>query len=181
MVTSRPEWIEVGRISRAHGVAGEVRLTPDSDNPERFAPGSVLYGRPGRAGLAAPAEPERLRLTVESVRGDDAFPIVAFEEVTDRNRAEALSGYILEVPSAELPDLDDDEFYPFDLQGLEVRTPDGAVVGRVVEAVESPAHAILIVALSGGREVMLPFVEAAVPQVDVPAGFVTVEPGFLEA
>jgi 16S rRNA processing protein RimM len=178
---SRPDWIEVGRISRAHGVHGEVRLTPDSDNPERFVPGAVLYARPGRAGLAVPAEPQQIRLTVEDVRGHGAFPIVAFQEVPDRNQAEALSGYILEVPSTELPDLDEDEFYPFDLQGLEVRLPDGTVAGRVVEAVESPAHAILIVGLTGGREVMLPFVEAVVPEVDVPAGFVVVVPSFLEA
>jgi 16S rRNA processing protein RimM len=176
----RPDWIEVGRISRAHGVHGEVRLTPDSDNPERFAPGAVLYARPGRAGLVAPDEPQQLRLTVDSVRGDGAFPIVAFEEVPDRNQAEALSGYILEVPSSELPDLDDDEFYPFDLQGLEVRTPDGTAVGHVVEAVESPAHAILIVTLKSGGEVMLPFVEAVVPRIDVASGFIVVEPGFLE-
>ena len=155
-----------------------MRLTPDSDNPERFVPGAVLYARPGRAGLAAPAEPQSL--TVEDVRGDGAFPIVAFEEVTDRNQAEALSGYVLEVPSTELPDLDEDEFYPFDLQGLEVRTPDGAVAGRVVEAVESPAHAILIVELTGGREVMLPFVQVVVPEVDVTAGFWSIDPSFLE-
>jgi 16S rRNA processing protein RimM len=178
---TRPEWIEVGRISRPHGVHGEVRVTPDSDNPERFAPGSIVYARPGRVGVASAAEPQQVPLTVESVRGDGAFPIVAFEEVPDRNQAEALSGYILEVPSSELPELDDGEFYPFDLQGLEARTPDGSAIGQVVEAVESPAHAILIVRLTGGREVMLPFVEAVVPTVDIAGGFVVVEPAFLDA
>jgi 16S rRNA processing protein RimM len=176
----RPEWIEVGRISRPHGVHGEVRVTPDSDNPERFAPGAVLHARPARAGLATPAAPQQVRLTVEAVRGDEAYPIVAFEEVNDRDRAEALSGYLLEVPSSELPELEDGEFYPFDLQGLEARTPDGTVIGRVVEAVESPAHAILIVELAGGGEVMLPFVEVAVPTVDVAAGFLVIDPLFLE-
>lgn len=180
-MATRPEWIEVGRVSRPHGVHGEVRITPDSDNPERFAPGAVLHARPGRMGLATPAEPRRLRLTVKSVRGDDAFPIVAFDEVADRNEAEALGGHILEVPGSELPDLADGEFYPFDLQGLEARRPDGSVVGRVVEAVESPAHAILIVELQGGGEVMLPFVEAAVPAIDLEQGYLVVEPSFLEA
>jgi 16S rRNA processing protein RimM len=157
-----------------------VRVTPDSDNPERFAPGSVLYARPARVGLVESAEPQQVRLTVEDIRGDGAFPIVAFKEVADRDQAEALSGFVLEVPSSELPALADDEFYPFDLQGLEARTVDGAVVGRVVEAVESPAHAILIVRLTGGGEIMLPFVEAAVPTVDLAAGYVVVERSFLE-
>ncbi len=177
----RPEWIEVGRVSRPHGVHGEVRISPDSDNPERFAPGSALSARPGRVGLASPSEPQRLRLTIASVRGGDAFPIVAFEEVPDRDGAEALSGYVLEVPSSELPELADDEFYPFDLQGLEARTLDAAVVGRVVEVVESPAHAILIVRRADGGEVMLPFVRAAVPVVDLAAGFLVVDPSFLDA
>ncbi len=100
---ARPEWIEVGRVSRAHGVHGEVRVRPDSDNPERFAPGSVLHARPARAGVAGPRRPEQVRLTIEEVRGGDDFPIVAFREVGDREAAEGLRGYLLEVRSADLP------------------------------------------------------------------------------
>lgn len=178
---ARPEWIEVGRISRPHGVHGEVRVTPDSDNPERFAPGSVLHARPGRAGLAGDSQEAHLMsLTIETVRGNEAFPIVSFREVGDRDAAERLSGYVLEVRASELPELGEDEYYPFDLQGLEVRTPEGTVLGRVVDAVDSPAHAILIVGLTEGRELMVPFVEAAVPSVDIEAGFLVIDPGFLE-
>jgi len=177
---ARPEWIEVGRISRPHGVHGEVRVTPDSDNPDRFAPGSVFFARPARVGVAGPREPRQVRLTVESIRGDGAFPIVAFEEVTDRDAAEALSGHLLEVSSAELPELDEDEFYPFDLEGLEVRDPEGAVTGRVTDIVESPAHAILIVGLEAGGELLVPFVQAAVQTVDVAAGFIVVDRLFLD-
>jgi 16S rRNA processing protein RimM len=145
----RPDWIEVGRISRPHGVRGEVRIIPDSDNPERFAPGSVLHARPARPGLAGlrVGEPVRLRLTIDTVRGDGDFPIVAFREVADRDAAEGLRGYLLEVQSSQLPSLDDDEYYPFDLIGLEVRDPYGGVTGRVVDIVDSPAHAILVVSL----------------------------------
>jgi len=177
---ARPEWIEVGRISRPHGVRGEVRVTPDSDNPERFAPGSVLHARPGRAGLAGLQEAHPISLTVQTVRGDEAFPIVGFREVGDRDAAERLNGYVLEVRASELPELEEDEYYPFDLQGLEVRSPEGTVVGRVVDAVDSPAHAILIVGLAEGGELMVPFVEAAVPTVDIEAGFLVIDSGFLE-
>lgn len=177
---SRPEWIEVGRISRPHGVHGEVRVTPDSDNPERFAPGSILHARPGRVGVAGPQEGRQVELTIESVRGDESFPIVAFREVADRDAAETLSGYLLEVPSSELPELEHDEFYPFDLEGLEARAVDGTVIGRVVDVVESPAHAILVVGLRQGGELLVPFVEAAIPIVDVTAGYLVIDPGFLE-
>ncbi len=115
----RPEWIEVGRVSRAHGVQGESRVLLSSDNPDRFVAGEVLYGRPERRGVAGARLPAQVRLTIRSVRGDSEFPIVAFEEVGDRDAAEALRGYVLEVPGGDLPELDDDEFYPFDLIGLE--------------------------------------------------------------
>jgi 16S rRNA processing protein RimM len=172
----RPEWIEVGRVSRPHGVHGEVRVTLSSDNPERFRPGATLHARPGRAGVAGSRLRGQARLTVATVRGDEDFPIVGFTEIPDRDRAEAFSGYLLEVRATELPELEEDEFYPFDLIGLEAREPSGAVLGRVVDALESPAHAILVVALDVGGEALVPFVEAAVPEVSVQAGYLVVDP-----
>ncbi|MBN1321616.1 MAG: 16S rRNA processing protein RimM [Thermoleophilia bacterium] len=177
---ARPEWIEVGRIVRAHGVHGEVRVIPDSDNPERFAPGSILHARPRRLGVAGPRLREQVRLTVEGVRGDADFPIVGFREVTDRDRAEAMRGYVLEVRSTQLPELPEDEFYPFDLEALRVRDPGGAAVGKVTAVVESPAHPILVIELDTGGERMVPFVSAAVPTVALAEGYLVVEPRFLD-
>ena len=190
----RPEWIEVGRLARPHGVHGEVRILTSSDNPERFSPGSVVHARPAKPGLALPSvEDRRMQLTIESVRGGEDLPIVAFKEVTTRDGAAALNGYVLEVRASDLPDLADDEYYPFDLIGLEVRTPDGGVVGTVVDIADSPAHDLLVISLSGppeaattqpeaasgSREVLVPFVEAAVPTVAAAEGFLVVDPAFL--
>lgn len=184
---ARPEWIEVGRISRAHGVHGEVRVLPSSDNPDRFAPGSVLRCRPDRVGVAGPRLQGQVRLTVESIRGDESFPIVAFGGITDRTAAEALRGYVLEIGSDELPELDDDEYYPFDLIGLSVRDEWGQVRGTVSDAVESPAHALLVVSLveSGvdagdiPREVLVPFVHEAVPRIELAERYLIVGSAFL--
>ncbi len=176
----RPDWIEVGRVSRPHGVHGEVRITLESDNPDRFVPGSVLYGRPARQGVAGSGPRGRMQLTVAGVRGDDTFPIVAFDEIADRDAAEGLRDFVLEVQSGELPELAEDEFYPFDLTGLEVRRPQGELVGRVVDVVESPAHAILVVLLESGPEIMIPFIRAAVPTVAVDQGYLVIEPWFLD-
>jgi 16S rRNA processing protein RimM len=179
-VTSRPEWIEVGRISRPHGVHGEVRIVADTDNPERFLAGSLLHARPGRPGAATRGEPQQITLTVAGCRGSEDYPILTFAEVGSRDAAEALRGYVLEIPSSRLPDLDDDEFYPFDLQGLEVRDGAGAHLGSVIEVLDSPAHAILVLSLELGSEVMAPFVKEAVPVVDVAAGYLVVDPTFLD-
>jgi 16S rRNA processing protein RimM len=190
----RPEWIEVGRLARPHGVRGELRIVTSSDNPERFLPGSVVSARPDKPGLALPSvEDRRMQLTIESVRGDDNLPIVAFREVTSREEAAVLNGYVLEVRASDLPDLADGEYYPFDLIGLEARTPDGVVVGSVIDIVDSPAHELLVISLSARsdaateqpeadarpHEVLVPFVEAAVPIVAPAEGFLVVDPRFL--
>jgi 16S rRNA processing protein RimM len=185
---TRPEWIEVGRVSRAHGVHGEVRVLPSTDNPDRFVPGSVLHCRPDRIGVAGPRLQEQVRLTIDSLRGEDGFPIVAFEGVSDRTGAEALRGHILEIPSDELPELDEEEFYPFDLIGLAVRDQAGSVRGVVVDAVESPAHALLVIKVDGAEtraegprgEILVPFVYEAVPVVEPGEGYLVVADAYLE-
>jgi 16S rRNA processing protein RimM len=168
---TRPDWIEVGRIARAHGLQGEVRIDPSTDNPERFAPGSIVYvGPPGR---------ELRCLEMTGIRGEAALPIVAFAGVETRDDAEALRGLALWVPGAELPALEEGEFYPFELEGLDVRTPDGVAVGRVEELLDAPANEVLVVRLVDGRQLLLPFVEAAVPSIDVDEGYLVVDGSFL--
>jgi 16S rRNA processing protein RimM len=184
---TRPEWIEVGRVSRAHGVHGEVRVLPSSDNPDRFLPGAVFHCRPDRIGVAGVRLQEEVRLTIDSLRGEDGFPIVAFQGVSDRTAAEALRGHILEVRSSELPELDEEEYYPFDLIGLVVRDRAGSVRGAVVDAVESPAHALLVIKVEGTEsretglsgEILVPFVYDAVPVVELTEGYLVVVDSYL--
>jgi 16S rRNA processing protein RimM len=187
----RPQWIEVGRISRAHGLQGELRILPSSDNPDRFVPGSMVFARPKRMGMAEPRLREQVRLTIASVRGDEDFPIVAFAEVPDRDAAEALRGYVLEIGADQLPELDEDEFYPFDLTGLEVRTEKGTSWGKVIDAIETPAHALLVIVLGTtavdlatpvdtGDQVLVPFVHEAVPVVSLADGYLVITSAFLD-
>lgn len=176
---TRPEWIEVGRVSRPHGIRGEVRIVPDSDNPERFVDGGVFYARPARARMAGGGTVNRSRLTIDAVRGEKEFPIVSFAEIADREAAAGLRGFILEVRGEELPELPSDEYYPFDIEGLSVRDPQGSVVGRVREVIDSPAHPVLAVDLDSGGEVLVPFVLAAVPEVAISDGYLVVGLEFL--
>jgi len=178
---TRPDWIEVGRVSRPHGVHGEVRLIPDSDNPERFTKGMVVHARPAKAPMVEARPGSRTRLTIESVRGERGFPIVSFLEVSDREAAAGLGGFVLEVPGAELPELAEDEFYPFEIEGLAVKDPTGRVIGRVTEVMDTPAHPVLAIALDSGPKVLVPFVLAAVPDVLRDEGCVVVRPEFLES
>lgn len=155
-------------------------MLPDSDNPDRFSPGSVVYARPerGKAGLR---RHDRLQLTVSTVRGDSTFPIVAFEGVDDREGAEALRGLLLEVPADALPALEEGEFYPFELIGLDARDEAGVVRGRVEDVLDNPAHPLLVVAAAdASKEIFVPFVADAVPHIAVDEGYLVVTGRFFE-
>ncbi len=164
--------VVIGRVGRAHGLRGEVNVEPRTDEPElRFALGASL--RPDVDGSA--------RLTVRAVRAHGDRLVVGFTEVSDRNAAEALSGALLlaEVSGRGRP-ADPEEYYDHQLVGLAVRTTGGDLVGRVAGVLHSPGQDVLVVAREGG-EVMVPFVAALVPSVDLDTGTVTVDdrPGLL--
>jgi 16S rRNA processing protein RimM len=152
--------VVVGRIGRAHGIRGELNVEIRTDEPERrFAPGSSIICN-GRA------------LTVASSRRHSGRLIVGFREVSDRTAAEQLHGAVLEaeIDPSESPD-DPEEFYDHQLVGLQVRTPDDAVAGTVTSVLHLAKQDTLVID-AGDREVLVPFVAALVPTVDVAAGYV---------
>lgn len=162
--------VVVGRVGRAHGIRGEVAVDVRTDEPElRFAPGSVMSGG------------ER-RLTVATQRWHSGRLLVAFKEVADRTAAEALRGTLLEVEvDPDESPADEGEFYDRQLIGLEARTPTGQVVGSVTSVVHHGEQDTLIVR-DGGRDILVPFVSAIVPTVDLAQGFIVVAdvPGLLD-
>lgn len=174
--------VVVGRIGKPHGVRGEVSVELRTDEPDRrFADGAALRTQTPQGG--APHGPDRPQvLTVRSTRWHQSRLLVTFEEVTDRNRAEAVRGLLLavEVDPDEVPE-DPEEFYDHQLVGLRVVTPDGALVGVLAEVVHGPAQDLLSVTAEDGREVLVPFVAALVPEVDLAGGRVVVAdvPGLL--
>jgi 16S rRNA processing protein RimM len=176
----------VGRIGKPHGILGEVTVEVRTDEPEtRFAPGSVLRTEPGatpdRRPPAAPELGDLVRvpeqLTIEAVRWHQGRLLVAFEGVLDRNVAEALRGTLLWVDSADVAaPSDPDEFNDHQLVGLSVVTPTGEPLGEVVRIDHSPASDLLVLRRPEGRTALIPFVKAIVPEVDLAAGRVVVDP-----
>jgi 16S rRNA processing protein RimM len=158
----------VGRVGRPHGVRGDVMVEVRTDDPEsRYAPGSVLLTDPEVAGP----------LTVEAARWHSGRLLVAFAGCHDRSAAERLRGVMLlvEVPDDERPE-DPEEFYDHQLAGLAVLTVGGQPVGEVTEVLHLPAQDVLAVRRSDGGEVLVPFVSEIVPEVDLEAGRVLIDP-----
>jgi 16S rRNA processing protein RimM len=160
--------VVVGRVGRAHGVRGDVAVEVRTDEPERrFAPGAVLTTEPESAGP----------LTVRRSRWHSGRLLLSFERVDDRTTAEALRGVelVVTVDPSERP-ADPEEHYDRHLRGLTVHRPDGLLLGRVSDVVHLPAQDLLEVTDPSGRPVLVPFVAALVPEVDVPGGRVVVDP-----
>jgi 16S rRNA processing protein RimM len=174
--------VVVGRLGRAHGLRGEVVVEPRTDEPERrFAAGVPLRTEsqpPGRPGGQARTP----TLTVAGSRWHQNRLLVRFEGVTDRAGAETLRGLLLitDVDPRERPE-DPAEFYDHQLTGLRVHTTEGEKVGEVVSVVHTGAQDLLTVRRDDGGEVLVPFVTALVPRVDLDAGTLEVadRPGLL--
>jgi 16S rRNA processing protein RimM len=170
--------LRVGRLVKAHGLKGALKLELYTDDPDgRFAPGSSFtlqvpesspwHGKP---------------LTVREFRWMNSHPVAFFEGVDDRSAAEELVRAILWVDQDDQDaPAEDDAWYDHQLVGLQV-VRDGDVVGRVIRVDHFPAQDLLIVRLPGDGEVLVPFVKAIVPEVDIAAGriLVTPPPGLFE-
>ncbi|WP_369364122.1 ribosome maturation factor RimM [Streptomyces sp. CG4] len=149
----------VARIGRAHGIKGEVTVEVRTDEPElRLAPGAVLATDPASAGP----------LTIATGRVHSGRLLLRFEGVGDRTGAEALRNTLLiaEVDPEELPE-DEDEYYDHQLIDLDVVTEDGTEVGRITEISHLPSQDLFIVERPDGTEVMIPFVEQIVTEIDL--------------
>ncbi len=158
----------VGRIGRAHGIHGLVSVDVRTDEPERrFAPGTVLDTEP----------PDRGPLTVQGGREHSGRLLLELAGVEDRSAAEALRGteLVVDVDADERPD-DPEEWYDHQLVGLTAQSADGSPYGTVTEVVHLPMQDLLAVATAGGQEVLVPFVAALVPEVDLAGGRVVLDP-----
>lgn len=163
--------VVVGRIGKPHGIRGEVTLDVRTDEPDRrFAPGTVL-----RAQAPAGADRRPASLTVARARWHQSTLLVTFEELADRNAAEAARGTLLHATIAadETPE-DPEEFYDHQLVGLAVVDLDGTALGEVKAVVHGSAQDLLTVRTPDGRDALVPFVSALVPEVDLAAGRVVV-------
>jgi len=170
--------LAVGRIGRPHGLRGEVAVELHTDDPgHRFAPGCVLTTQPGELGP----------LTVAAARPHAGGLIVGFSEVTDRDGAEQLRGAWLVIDSADVPASGNpDEFHDHQLVGLDVLTVDGSLVGTVADVRHHGQDLLVIrrdhrcaaasIAAGPQDELLVPFVAAIVPAVDLEAGQVLIDP-----
>ena len=156
----------VARIGRAHGVLGEATIEVRTDQPEdRFYIGSVLATEPTTFGP----------LTITSVRDHNGTLLLGFKGVNDRNQVEELRDVLLLAEVDIEADSTEDDFHVQQLLQCQVSTQDGLEIGLVTDVINLPGQDVLAIDYNG-REVLIPFVKAIVPIVDVKNRKITVVP-----
>lgn len=184
---SKEDWLEIGTITSAQGLKGELRVYPESDFPERFE-------KPGERWLLHPQETEPRSIELLSGRQipNKNLYIVKLAGVNDRNQAEELRGCKLMVPASDRPTLEADEYHVLDLVGLEVFNQlNGEKIGVVIDLIPAGNDLLLVspndsseISEKGAKktEILIPFVQEIVPIVDLANKRIEINPppGLLE-
>lgn len=145
--------VVVGKITRAHGLKGELSVEVRSDNPERFSVGASVFLGDGRS------------LTIAATHQHGKRLLLTFSGVQDRTAAEALQGQLLMVPEAWLPELPEGEYWPYQLEGCAVVTESGRNLGVVTEVVANPANDLWVATDADGTETLIPAIRDVVVDV----------------
>lgn len=153
--------LKVGIISSTHGIRGEVKVFPTTDDPQRFKILDRVLLDNGK---------EKRELKIQSVKFFKQFVIVKFAEINDINDVEQYKGSSLFVTRKQAVKLDKDEYFIADLIGISVIAQKEQLKGILKDVIETGANDVYVIALSDGRELLLPAIKECVLSVDIEKG-----------
>ena len=157
--------LKVGVITTTHGVRGEIKVFPTTDDAERFLELEYVLLDTGR---------ELRRLDIKNVRFFKNLVILKFDGIDNINDIEKYKGKDLWIPREEAQELGEDEYYIADLQGLEVVLEDGTEFGTLRDVMETGANDVYIIDSNEHGEVLLPAIKECILDVDLEKNTMTV-------
>ena len=153
--------LQVGIITSTHGVRGEVKVYPTTDDPRRFRRLKEVVLDTGR---------EKLNLEIEGVKFFKQFVILKFKGLDNINDIEKYRQKSLYVTRKNAVRLQRDEYFIADLIGLKVQDEDGTELGTVKDVIETGANDVYVVSKDGAKDLLIPAIHACIQNVDVAAG-----------
>lgn len=159
------ERLQVGVIASTHGVRGEVKVFPTTDDVKRFRRLKEVLLDTGK---------EQLSLEIEGVKFFKQFAILKFKGIDNINDIEKYKGKSLFVTRENAVKLKKDEYFIADLIGLKILDEDGNDIGVLNDVMETGANDVYVIAMHDGRELLLPAIKQCVLQVDTENGFVKI-------
>ena len=149
--------LQVGVITTTHGIRGEVKVFPTTDDPRRFEELPSVLLDTGK---------ELCELEIQRVKYFKQFVILKFQDVDDINEIEPYKGKSLYVTRDMAVTLGENEYYIADLIGMDVFLEDGSLFGKIKDVMETGANDVYIVQTQE-KEVLIPAIKDCVLQVDV--------------
>lgn len=167
------EMLRVGVITTTHGVRGEVKVYPTTDDAERFLELEEIWLDTGK---------ERLPLKIQNVKFFKNMVILKFEGYDDINAVQAWRQKDLLVTREQAVELQEDEYFIGDLIGLHVEDEEGNALGVLRDVLETGANDVYLVSRPGEKDLMLPAIKECIRKVDLEAGIMRVRvlPGLLD-
>ena len=159
------DYIRVGVITSTHGIKGEVKVFPTTDDPGRFEDLEQVYLNTGK---------EYLSLKIEQVRYFKQLLILKFKDINDINDIEKYKGKDLWISRDDAIELEEDEHFIFDLLDCEVYTEDGSKLGILTEVLSSAANDVYVVKTLDNKEILLPSIKECILEIDTPNKRITV-------
>lgn len=165
MVIDMIEELQVGVITQTHGIRGEVKVFPTTDDVNRFKKLKEVILDNGK---------ERLNLTIEGVKFFKQFVILKFKNYDSINDIEKYKNAKLLVPREKAVRLKKDEYFIADLIGMKVVTEDGTILGCLKDVLETGANDVYVVQTEEKKEILLPAIKECILKVDMDAAVMTV-------
>jgi 16S rRNA processing protein RimM len=167
---AEPRFLVIGRVIKPHGIGGELRIESYTDVVERFSWAEAIF-----VGDKNPIEH-----TVENVRFHKKWVLIKFSEIIDRNMAELYRAKLLQIRTEDAIPLEEDEYFLFQVVGLQVTTIDGSDLGEIVDVIETKANNVFVVK-SGPEEILIPDTPEVIKDIDFDLGTMTIEliPGLI--
>lgn len=157
--------LQVGAITSTHGVRGEVKVFPTTDDPKRFKRLKNVILDTGK---------EQIPLEIEGVKFFKQFVILKFKGLDNINDIERYKGKNLYVTRENAVRLRRDEYFIADLEGLTVLLEDGTEFGTLTEVIQTGANDVYTIAMKTGGEVLIPAIKECVLSVDIEEGKMTI-------
>ena len=167
------ELLRVGVISSTHGVRGEVKVFPTTDDPERFRLLKEVLLDTGR---------EKLSLKIQNVKFFKNMVILKFEGYDNINQIEMYRGKELWIRRDQAVEWKENEYFIADLVGLTVIDDEEKVLGTLTDVIQTGANDVYAVKLENGKEVLIPAIRQCILKVDLEAGMMKVHvlPGLMD-
>lgn len=161
------EFLQVGKIVNTHALQGEVKVISNSDfKEERFKKGSQLY---------IDFNGDHIEVVVATHREHKGADLLKFKHLNSINDVEKYRGCDLLVATDHLDELDENEFYYFEIIGCTVKTTSGEEIGEITEILETGANDVWVVKRPNQKDALIPYIEDVVKVVDIEAKEVIIE------